>query len=50
MKFLLIPGKTDFVFNFNRIEKKGKELVAATELLLDTNEKLGKDFFFLKKP
>ena len=44
---LFIPGKTDFIFNFNTIPKRGKELVSAKKLLCETNKILGKDCFDL---
>lgn len=44
---LFIPGKTDYIFNFNAIPKRGKELVSAERLLLDTNKIVGQGYFDL---
>ena len=44
---LFIPGKTDYILNFNTIPKRGKELVSAERLLLDTQEIVGKEYFDL---
>lgn len=44
---LLIPGKTDYILNFTTIPKRGKELVSAKEILLDTTDTLGKGYFDL---
>jgi len=44
---LFIPGETDFIFNFNSIPKRGKELVSAKKLLNETNERVGSNYFDL---
>ena len=44
---LFIPGKTDYILNFNTIPKRGKELVSAKRLLIETNKIVGKGYFDL---
>lgn len=41
---LLIPGKFDFILNYQTILKKGKELPASHELLKKSGNRLGKNY------
>ena len=44
---LFVPGRVDLILNFCQIEKKGKELNAATALLKETNTTLKEGLFDL---
>jgi hypothetical protein len=44
---LLVPGKIDFILNFNQIYKRGTELNAARRLLMETTDGFGAGFFDL---
>ena len=43
----LIPGVIDFIFQFNTIPKRGKELVSAADLINNISSNVGKNFFDL---
>lgn len=44
---LIIPGKIDYILNFNQIYKRGTELNAARRLLVDTKNNFGAGYFDL---
>ena len=43
----LIPGEVDYIYHFNAIPKKGKELKSAEKMMEEIGKKAGKDFFDL---
>lgn len=46
-EFMLIPGESNFILNFNTIPKRGKELPSAEKLIIDSLKIVKKGFFNL---